>query len=112
MKRWKWILAALGLCGGIAVWAQSPVSSPVFMDSGGTRLDSELLDAGLGQRPLAREDAALKAGRDLRQGEAVVNVHPPAAEASASDPRVRAKATLQEDRARVKREAALQEVDE
>ena len=90
--------------------AQQGVGTPILVDAGATRLSDERPDARLDQRPLAQEDKTLRTGRELMQGEAVVDVRPPPPpQTDSSSPRVRAKALLEEDRARVKREAALVE---
>lgn len=84
----------------------------ILMDVGGTRLTNEQKDARIDQRTLAQEDATLRTGRELKQGEAVVAFHPPPQQpADSSSPRVRARALLEEDRSRVKREAAILEAE-
>lgn len=103
-------LFLLAACFGVAAArGQSGVGAPILMDAGGSRLDDERLDARLGQRPISQEDRTLKTGRELMQGEAIVAVRPPPPAPAVDGPRVRAKILLEEDRARVKREAALKE---
>lgn len=107
MRRFNWAVMVIGLSVGSA-WAQSRALSPLLSGPEGTLLSGELQDDRIGQRPIAQEDKDLRKGRELKQGEAVVAVRPlvPAAESSS---RVRARALLQEDRDRVKREAVLVE---
>ncbi|MGB4047183.1 MAG: hypothetical protein WBL24_03335 [Kiritimatiellia bacterium] len=101
-------LFLLTACFGVTTaWGQSGIGAPILMDAGGSRLDGERLDARLDQRPIAQEDRTLKTGRELKQGEAVIAIRPPPTAPAADSPRVRARALLEEDRARVKREAAL-----
>ena len=101
-------LFLLAACFGVAAArGQSGVGAPILMDAGGSRLDDERLDARLGQRPISQEDRTLKTGRELMQGEAIVAVRPPPPpQTDPSNPRVRARALLEEDRARVKRVVA------
>ena len=92
--------------------AQQGVGAPILVDAGATRLSDERPDARLDQRPLAQEDKSLRTGRELKQGEAVVAIlPPPPQQEDSSSPRVRARALLEEDRARVKREAAILEAE-
>ena len=103
---WAFLLACLGAA---AAWGQAGLGTPILRDAGGSQLKEERIDARLDQRPISQEDRTLKTGRELKQGEAVVDVRPPPPAPAADGPRVRAKARLAEDRARVKREAALME---
>ena len=105
MRRFNLVVIAIGL-SVVATSAQQRALSPILTDSEGTLLSKELVDDRIDHRPIAQEDKTLRTGRELKQGEAVVIVHPPP-QAAVSDSRVRASALLQEDRARVKREAAL-----
>mgnify|MGYP003586406015 CR=1 FL=1 len=102
-----WLATALS-----AACASAQQEGRILMDTGGTRLTNEHANARIDQRPLAQEDKSLRTGRELKQGEAVVVVRPPPSQGEeASGPRVRARALLEEDRARVKREAALLEAE-
>ncbi|HQQ61186.1 MAG: hypothetical protein GX634_04170 [Lentisphaerae bacterium] len=95
--------------GATTAWGQAGLGTPILRDAGGSQLEEERIDARLGQRPISQEDRTLKTGRELKQGEAVVAIRPPPPKPAADSPRVRAAALLEEDRARVKREAALME---
>ena len=107
MKRFGSIWVALVFAGACASAQQE---GRILMDAGGTRLSDELQDDRIDQRPLSQEDATLRTGRELMQGEAVVDIRPPPSPPEdPSSPRVRARALLEEDRSRVKREAALAE---
>ena len=87
--------------------AQQGLGTPILTDAGGSRLSDERQDARLDQRPLARQDPTLRTGRELMQGEAIVAVRPPPPpQTDPSNPRVRARALLEKDRARVKRVVA------
>jgi hypothetical protein len=103
-----YILMLVGL-GATTAWGQAGLGTPILRDAGGSQLEEERIDARLGQRPISQEDRTLKTGRGLKQGEAVVAIRPPPPKPAADSPRVRAAALLEEDRARVKREAALME---
>lgn len=103
-----YILMLVGL-GATTAWGQAGLGTPILRDAGGSQLEEERIDARLGQRPISQEDRTLKTGRELKQGEAVVAIRPPPPKPAADSPRVRAAALLEEDRARVKREAALME---
>jgi hypothetical protein len=112
MKIFHSIWLAIGLSSACASAQQGGVGTPILMDAGATRLSDEQQDGRLDQRPLARQDPTLRTGRELKQGEAVVAVRPPPQpQEDASSPRVRARALLEEDRARVKREAAILEAE-
>ena len=105
MKRFGWIWVAMAFSGACASAQQE---GRVLMDAGGTRLSDELRDDRIDQRPLSQADATLRTGRELMQGEAEVGFRPPPPpQEDPSSPRVRARALLEEDRSRVKREAAL-----
>jgi len=107
MRRFSLAVMAIGL-SVVATSAQQRALSPILADSEGTLLSEERQDDRIDHRPLAQEDTTLRTGRELKQGEAVV-VIPPPPQTEVSDSRVRARALLQEDRDRVKREAALAE---
>ena len=90
------------------VSAQQGLGTPILTDAGATRLSDERQDERLDQRPLARQDPTLRTGRELMQGEAVVAIRPsPPPQEDPASPRVRARALLEEDRSRVKRQAAV-----
>ena len=80
----------------------------VVFDSAGENLRDQLLDDRLGDRPLAQTDKTLRIDRELRQGDVVASTRPPPKK-SASSLRVRARAKVQEDRDRVKRDVAISE---
>ena len=97
--------AAVALAAGPAR-AQETLHTPVLMGVEGSLVTNAFLDDRVGHRPLALEDRSLKKGSELRQGGAVTTVRPaPAPQPSAA--RVRAQRLLDEDRARIKREAAI-----
>ena len=73
---------------------------------GADQLTDQRQDDRLAHRPLAREDRTLLVGRELRQTQEGISAAAPPTPAPDS-PRVRAQELLREDRARVKREAAL-----
>ncbi|MGD9780931.1 MAG: hypothetical protein AB7V14_02125 [Kiritimatiellia bacterium] len=109
MKRMGIFGLAIVLSAACAL-AQQGVGTPILVDAGATRLSDEKQDGRIDQRPLAQEDQSLRTGRELKQGEAVAAIRPPPQQqADPSSPRVRARALLEEDRSRVKREAALME---
>ncbi len=94
---------------GSGVWAasaQQTIQTPVLMGVGADQLTDQRQDDRVGHRPLAREDKTLLVGRELRQGESVMPAAAPRKSVPDS-PRVRARELLRDDRARVKREAAL-----
>lgn len=102
-----WLACLAAGAWSLAVPAQQPMfHTPVLMGAEATPVQDQRQDDRVGHLPLAREDRTLQVGRELRQGEAVVQSGPPPRPASES-PRVRAQTLLLEDRARVKREAAL-----
>lgn len=105
MRRLDFILLAIGLSVS-AVVAQQPTEAMVVFDSAGENLRDLVVDDRLGDRPLAQADKTLRIDRELRQGEAVVSTRPPPKK-TASSLRVRARATVQEDRERVKRDVAI-----
>jgi len=86
--------------------AQQTVHTPVLMGVGADQLTDQRQDDRLAHRPLAREDRTLLVGRELRQTQEGISAAAPPTPAPDS-PRVRAQELLREDRARVKREAAL-----
>ena len=107
-RRGSWAglaLAAAALVAGTAR-AQETIHTPVLMGVEGNRVTNQFLDDRVGQQPLAAEDRTLKQGSELRQGGAITTVRPaPSPEPSSA--RVRAQRLLDEDRARVKREEAI-----
>lgn len=109
IKRLAGYISMLVGLGATAAWGQANLGTPILRDAGGSQMKEERIDARLGQRPISQEDRTLKTGRELKQGEAVVAIRPPPPKPAADSPRVRAAALLEEDRARVKREAALRE---
>lgn len=98
-------LAVAGLAAGTAR-AQETLHTPVLMGVEGSLVTNQYLDDRVGHRPLASEDRSLKKGSELRQGGAVTTVRP-AASSEPSSARVRAQRLLDEDRARIKREEAI-----
>lgn len=97
--------AGLGLAGG--AWGQETLHTPVLMDSGATKIEDQKIDARLGDLPMARADRTLKMGRDVQTRDAVFAVQVKEAPPEPTGARVRARKLLDEDRARVKREAAI-----
>ena len=95
------------LLSAACVSAQQGLGTPILADAGATRLSDEQQDGRLDQRPLAQKETTLRTGRELMQGEAIVAIRPPPSQEEASGSRIRARALLEEDRSRVKREAAL-----
>ena len=104
-KRWLAAVAGLAMLA-VAATAQQTIRTPVLMDESATRMADQRQDDRVDHRPLAQEDKTLKMGRESKQGDAVVAIQAPRQDESA-DGRVRARALLEEDRSRVKREAAL-----
>ena len=99
------IALAVGLSVG-GVKAQDPVGKMVIFDSVGENIkDQRVLDR-VKDRPIGLKDETLRVDRELKQGGAVVTTRSIKADSNAG-PRVRARATVDEDRARVKREVAL-----
>ena len=108
MKRLGSFWLAIVLSAACASAQQGGVETPILVDAGATRLSDEQQDGRIDRRPLARQDPTLRTGRELKQGEAVVAIRPsPPQQADSSSPRVRARALLEEDRSRVKRQAAV-----
>ena len=86
--------------------AQEPVGKMVVFDSVGENLKDQQVQDRVADRPIGITDETLRIDRELRQGEAVVSTRSLKPDSNAG-PRVRARATVDEDRARVKREVAL-----
>ncbi len=86
--------------------AQEPVGKMVIFDSVGENLKDQRVQDRVKDRPIGITDETLRIDRELRQGEAVVTTRSIKADPNAG-PRVRARATVDEDRARVKREVAI-----
>ena len=71
---------------------------------------ADLVDQRLSQGPLTRQEEGMKTGRELRQGQPAVTTVRPKAKGLADDLGTRqekANLRLQQDRAKVKREAAV-----
>ena len=71
---------------------------------------ADLVDLRMANEPLVRQEEGLKTGRELRQGQPVVTTVRPKAKGLADDLGTRqekANLRLQQDRAKVKREAAV-----
>ena len=94
---------AIGLS---TVGAQQPVGKMVVFDSVGENLKDQRIQDRVADRPIGITDETLRIDRELRQGEAVVSTRSLKLDSNAG-PRVRARATVDEDRARVKREVAI-----
>ena len=77
------------------------------IDAGATKIEDQKIDARLGDLPMARADRTLKMGRDVQTRDAVFAVQVKEAPPEPTGARVRARKLLDEDRARVKREAAI-----
>lgn len=105
------LAAGLALAAGLIVAggasAQETLHTPVLMDSGATRIEDQKIDARLADLPMARADRTLKMGRDTQTRDAVYAVQVKDSPPEPAGARVRAKKLLDEDRARVKREAAI-----
>ena len=86
--------------------AQQPVGKMVVFDSVGENLKDQKVQDRVADRPIGITDETLRIDRELRQGEAVVSTRSLKPDSNAG-PRVRARATVDEDRARVKREVAI-----
>ena len=99
------IALAMGLSVSVAK-AQDPVGKMVIFDSVGENIKDQRIQDRVGDRPIGLTDESLRIDRELKQGEAVVTTRS-LKEDSNGGPRVRARATVDEDRARVKREVAL-----
>jgi hypothetical protein len=106
MRVCGWVSLLAG-CWALAALAQPPLQTPILMGAEASPLGDQLQDDRIDHRPLAQEDRTLKVGRELKQGEAVVKIAPPPAQPDSSGSRVRARASLAEDRERVKQAAAL-----
>ena len=74
---------------------------------------ADQVDLRLDHKPLVREDKGMKTGRELRQGETVSATVRPEAQSSENLGSRQEKADLQlrQDRAKVKREAAVDDTD-
>ena len=74
---------------------------------------ADQVDLRLDHKPLVREDKGMKTGRELRQGETVSATVRPKAQASESlgSRQEKADLRLRQDRAKVKREAAVDDAD-
>ena len=107
MKRSIFAMLAVGWAVVAAV-AQQPVGTVVTFDSTGENLRDQAVDDRVGDRPVSWVDKSLRIDRELKQGDEVAQVRPPV-ESKDSGARVRARATVEEDRERVKREVALSE---
>ena len=94
---------AIGLS---TVGAQQPVGKMVVFDSVGENLKDQRIQDRVADRPIGITDETLRIDRELRQGGAIVTTRSLKKDSNAG-PRVRARATVDEDRARVKREVAL-----
>ena len=86
--------------------AQQPVGKMVVFDSVGENLKDQRVQDRVADRPIGITDETLRIDRELRQGEAVVTTRSLKPDSKAGS-RVRARATVDEDRARVKREVAI-----
>lgn len=104
-----WVVGLLPLLGGLSVgvgMAQEPVGKMVVFDSVGENLKDQRIQDRVKDIPIGLSDETLRIDRELRFGEAVVTTRS-LKEDSKVGPRVRSRATVDEDRARVKREVAI-----
>ena len=99
------IALAVGL-SVVEVKAQDSVGKMVVFDSVGENIKDQRVMDRVVDRPIGLTDETLRIDRELKQGEAVVTTRS-LKEDSSVGPRVRARATVDEDRARVKREVAI-----